>query len=871
MPVRKPLLICALVFSISSLVFAQSETGGIGGSVQDEEGKAIPGVTLTASNIRLTGLNSSTYTNVDGTYRFPVLLPGEYEIKAELQGFQPVARKDIRILLGQTVLVNFVLRPQPLLEVVEIQGETKYFDVNSPSLSKTVPREEIESLPKFASAFDLFTLTPGVGEDHVSYGSTPLGNAHWFDGVDMTNQLTGRSVAFLNYNWIEEVQVAGLGAPAEYGGFTGVVANSISRSGSNQFHGLLETFFHNENLTSTNTPDPGPEMIQSWDVSAQIGGSIVPGRLWFFSGFQYLYIENTPFGFDGVMTQKAPRFITKLTYKPNQNNTLQGFIERDTIDITGSGANALTLPEGTALDERPEWFWNLNWISALKPETFLDIRTSGFVIDRNVTALDPNLPGHRDLVTQLVSVNFCCPSSNHRVRNQLKSALSHYANDFLLGNHDFKFGVEYQRLHPVIESYFSGGILYLDRNGARFIRRIDDGSHLDAVSSTVTTFAQDHWQVTDHLNFSIGVRWDHNVVEILSAPVRSVTDGIAPRVGVVYSFHEDRTTVLKAHYGHYYDGIVSRLSTLIQNSDVTTQQFHPQTNEWVTVNIRPTVWAFDDHLKQPYAQQFTTGVDQVLPAGVSLSAHYIYKRDRHLIEDINPTSQYEPVPFVNVLTGETITVYKLIDPGDGSRFITNPQGLFRRYHGFEIYGSKKISEKFFLAGSIVFSRIRGNADNDLLEGPLPRPDSFGVSGNLDSPNSQINSEGVPENDVSTEVKLHGYYHFLWGINTSWYFRHFSGDTWTPLLSVAELDPVANYIFALPRGSNRLPDRNIVDIRLEKMFSIYRGQLRFTVDVFNLFNTAYPLAVVDLFESPDFGTPTLLSAPREIRVGVRYTF
>jgi outer membrane receptor protein involved in Fe transport len=89
--------------------------------------------------------------------------------------------------------------------------------------------------------------------------------------------------------------------------------------------------------------------------------------------------------------------------------------------------------------------------------------------------------------------------------------------------------------------------------------------------------------------------------------------------------------------------------------------------------------------------------------------------------------------------------------------------------------------------------------------------------------------------------------------------------------VEAFDPVVDYIFALPRGSNRLPDRNIVDIRLEKMFSVYRGQLRFTVDAFNLFNTAYPLAVVDLFENQNFGSPTLFSAPREIRVGVRYTF
>src|SRR5688500_12073500 len=105
------LLILAFFFSVLPFAFAQKEEmGAISGSVQDEDGKGIPGVTIIASNIRLTGLNSSRYTNVDGSYRFPVLLPGEYQIKAELQGFQSVVRKNVRLFVGQTVIVDFVLR-----------------------------------------------------------------------------------------------------------------------------------------------------------------------------------------------------------------------------------------------------------------------------------------------------------------------------------------------------------------------------------------------------------------------------------------------------------------------------------------------------------------------------------------------------------------------------------------------------------------------------------------------------------------------------------------------------------------------------------------------------------------------------------------
>ena len=335
------------------------------------------------------------------------------------------------------------------------------------------------------------------------------------------------------YNWIEEVQVVGLGAPAEYGGFTGVIANSVTRSGSNQFHGLVETFFHNENLVSSNLPDSDPETpFKSWDLSAQIGGPITTDKLWFFAGFQYPYTQTIPFGDDGVTTNKDPKFITKLTYQPNQNNTLQGFISRDNPNTTDVDANT---PELTVLDERPLWLWNSGWIRFLKSQTFLDVRTRGVTGPRKKSGLDPNLPGHFDVGTGISSENHCCQSSSDRFRTQTNAALSHYANDFLLGNHDFKFGVQYEHSHADFESHYNGNMFYHDYYGAPYLRFIDEDHPLEAIPNTISTFAQDHWQLTDQLNLSMGVRWDHNRVKLLSDPVEYTTDGVAPRLGMAYA------------------------------------------------------------------------------------------------------------------------------------------------------------------------------------------------------------------------------------------------------------------------------------------------------------------------------------------------
>src|SRR5262249_31075673 len=150
----------------------------------------------------------------------------------------------------------------------------------------------------------------GVNEDLASYGAAPTENSFSVDGVNMTNtasvgvgfeQFTGgepthRPDSFLlNYdqNWIDQVQVTGIGAPAEYGGFTGVAANFSTRSGGNQFHGLFETFFQNQNMIDSNSPNPPSKLpFKTYDISTQLGGPILKDKLWFFTGYEYPHTQT---------------------------------------------------------------------------------------------------------------------------------------------------------------------------------------------------------------------------------------------------------------------------------------------------------------------------------------------------------------------------------------------------------------------------------------------------------------------------------------------------------------------------------------------------------------------------------------------------
>jgi hypothetical protein len=319
--------------------FAQKESGAIVGHINDMEGLPVAGAKITAVN-PARGQNV-TYADEEGSYRFPVLAPGTYEIRAELKGFQTASRSDLRLFVGKTLTVDLTISPT-VEEALVVTGETPLIDATTTASSKTVPVETIENLPKTSFALDLFTLTPGVGDldlEYVAYGAGgSQANAYWFDGVDISNPLDGSYWIYPNYNWIEEVNVVGIGAPAEYGGFSGVITNSVSRSGSNEFHGLFETFFENDSLVSNNIDDPaledlGPENIDLFsDTTAQVGGRLIRDKLWFFSSFEYYYDRSNPFGFPpdnsgfiGKVTQ--PRILNKLTYKLNDDNSLQGFVQ----------------------------------------------------------------------------------------------------------------------------------------------------------------------------------------------------------------------------------------------------------------------------------------------------------------------------------------------------------------------------------------------------------------------------------------------------------------------------------------------------------------------------------------------------------------
>jgi hypothetical protein len=452
----------------------------------------------------------------------------------------------------------------------------------------------------------------------------------------------------------------------------------------------------------------------------------------------------------------------------------------------------------------------------------------------------------------------------------MNASVSHHASNFIKGEHDFKFGIEYEHSDANRTETYTGGIYYLDYYGAPYYRYLWEGYDSFGRIRRTSAFAQDSWRITDKVTANIGVRWDHNHAFLHEAPQFAYTTSpVAPRIGMVYDIKGNQSTVIKAHYGKYYEGAITFYIDGIDDfGDYTTQYFDG--SDWVVTDFTPgtSAYVIDPNLKQPYTNQFTIGVDQQFKSGWNLSAHYIYRSDHDLIEDTNSTGEFAPFDFINPLTGEHMTLFNQTNPDvPRSLFVTNQDRLFRNYHGVEIYGGKRFSNKFSMTGSLVLSRARSNLGNTDSE-------SNGFSTVFDDPNLFINFEGKPTHDPTVEIKMTGIYELPWHILSSFYYRHFSGDTWAATYRLPRSLIDQSYrvtIFLEPRGNQRLPARNVVDFRIEKGFPIAEGQLKFTLDVFNLFNTGYVLDVEERFDRGTFGEPADLSAPRQVRLGIRYQF
>jgi len=287
-------LLCCLLTS----VYASAQVGinaTLSGTVADTTNALIPGVSVVATNTA-TGVATDTITNEGGTYRFPSLQPGNYEVKASLPGFQS---QSFRLTLGtaQQIRQNFTLQVGNVATNVEVSAAAdELLTAAAASVSTVLESKQIMDLPLVGrNVMDLVTATmPGVvgdGQASTTFaGVTTNGAANVAISMDGVTMNTGRHTQglkpsfFVAPDMVEEMRV--VVAPVDVEGRGAAQIQMRARSGGNQFHGAatwnVRNSALNANSWSANRLGSTPIWYNRHQTTVSVGGPIFKNKTFFF-------------------------------------------------------------------------------------------------------------------------------------------------------------------------------------------------------------------------------------------------------------------------------------------------------------------------------------------------------------------------------------------------------------------------------------------------------------------------------------------------------------------------------------------------------------------------------------------------------------
>jgi hypothetical protein len=254
-------LVVALFLAGNSNMNAQTDTGRVVGTVVDPSGAAVPGATISITNVGTGSVQSAT-SDSQGNFSVLSLVRGGYQAKAAANGFaQETAQFDLQV--SQVKVLNFVLKLGAASETVQVTSAAPLVDTETSSLGEVVEGRQLAELPLNGRNFtQLALLAPGVTKGaYGSVASGVSGNAETFrngetggaalsvnglppeannfilDGVDNNESLANTINFFPPVEAMQEFRVSTSDASAEFGRAGGGVIQASIKSGSNQIHG----------------------------------------------------------------------------------------------------------------------------------------------------------------------------------------------------------------------------------------------------------------------------------------------------------------------------------------------------------------------------------------------------------------------------------------------------------------------------------------------------------------------------------------------------------------------------------------------------------------------------------------------------------
>jgi hypothetical protein len=594
---------------------AQLQSGNLYGKASDQDGAALPGVTITLKG----GAGAQVQvTDEQGQFRFLGLDPGAYSLEATLDGFSTVNHPSLTVNVGRNTTIDLVLQAA-ITDTITITSESPLLDARKITAGNTVDKLEMEKIPTARDPWAVLQSTPGVLTDRINVGGNESGQqalyvgpgaqcdqSTWaLDGVTITDMsATGSSPGYYDFDSFEEMQVSTGGSDITQMA-PGVALNMVTKRGTNEWRGTARYLVSDDGSQSDLDFDEGDlgkagpwnnnagqssfkqgnriSKVEDWGF--EIGGPVVRDRAWIWGSYAKPKIDLlTVSDFQDLSTLEETNVKLNAQLMPQNSLAVSGW-QSDKVKL-GRNAGPLRPQETTWNQSKfgPDpTSWKVEDTHVFGPSFLL----TGMVSEVNGGfVLAPHIAGNTKIAFQDADGVFHLNSpANIEILRPQEQAKLDGSTFFNTGSwaHELKFGAGYREAEQTSLSQTISGAVELDAGDGQSQYVLARDARINVRTDYTSLYAQDTLAL-GNLTANIGVRYDKQGGENLATRVAAnafrpdllpaastpASDAgfewtsIVPRLGVTYALGQNRSTLLRASYSQYADQLATGFAGQLQ-------------------------------------------------------------------------------------------------------------------------------------------------------------------------------------------------------------------------------------------------------------------------------------------------------------------